>query len=67
MRNGSREKEPRQRWEKDIIDIYSVRWQQQVEWRRRGIDFTKIFEQRRREEDMLSEEEEVTFTACLLN
>ena len=36
--------------------IYSVRWQQQVEWRMTGIDFAKTFGQRRPEDDMLSEE-----------
>ena len=38
--------------------IYSVRWQQQVEWLRTDINFAKTFEQRRLKR-MLSEE-----TAC---
>ena len=48
---------PRQRWEKDIIDIYSIRWQQQAEWQRTGIDFARTFGKRRPEKDMLPEDD----------
>ena len=61
-RNGIREKKQRKAKTKmgerhKTSQIRFVRWQQQVEWRRTGIDFAKTFGQRHPEEDMLLEED----------
>ena len=42
-----------QQYIKYIHLVYSVRWQQQTEWRRIGIDLAKTFEQQRPEEDII--------------
>ena len=57
----------RQRWEKYITDrgLRLVRWQQQAEWRRTGINFAETSGQRRPDENMLREKEDVS--PCRVN
>ena len=47
---------PIQRWEKDITEVFGT-MATASRGRRTGVDFARIFGQRRPEEDMLSEEE----------
>ena len=44
-------------WSSSYVQIRSVRWQQQAEWRRTGINFAETSGQRRPDEDMLREED----------
>ena len=57
---GNEAEESQEKDGRKTSQIRLVRWQQQAEWRRTGINFAETSGQRRPDEDMLREEDSST-------